>query len=153
MAEKGSTAGQKDQQTRNGLGRGWGEARLRPLWPRPYVPALLASSHPPPLRGLSLAGVAHSPSSVPDFPPARAQYPGRRTSVWMSDRVFVSLFKTRMSSSHSLLSFTREFPGSLWTFEVPPPFSRPQCVLASPWEGLRSVSLAAGSLRPTSAPC
>ena len=24
-------------------------------------------------------GVAHSPSSVPDFPPARAQYPARRT--------------------------------------------------------------------------
>ena len=42
--EKGSTAGQKNQQTQNWQGRGWGEARLRPHWP----PATYLSFRPRP---------------------------------------------------------------------------------------------------------
>ena len=79
--------------------------------------------------------VAHSPPSVPDLPPARAQYPAD-PELRLNERqsVLVSFVGLKLDSmSHSLLSFTRWFRGVSVNIQTTVPiFPFPVCVLASP---------------------
>ena len=112
MAEKGSTAGQKDQETRNDWGGGEGRQGSAPsgpaptylrFRPRPTLPPYVASRWPR-RSALTLLCTGFS---------ARACAVSGKADLSLNERqrVFVSLFKTRMFSSHSLLSFTRGFGG------------------------------------------